>query len=84
MPRKIGDVEWHHGHCADVLMGDYGIRKELRREVCREIDKIYMQRTMIHCTIIASVRGWEPDPVTDELKKYLSEHQRHPPKNHRA
>lgn len=77
------EVELIHGDCADVLMLDYGIPTELRIEVCEHIAKIWAQNTMVHCLIIASIRGWQPQTSTRSLENFLREHQSHPPKNHR-
>ncbi len=74
-------VEEAHGHCADLLMGDYGIPKEFRSEICEEIDKIWIQNTMIHCVIAWSVRGWSPSPATNSLKALLEKLKTHPPLN---
>lgn len=79
MPR---DLEKTHGHCADVLMDDYGIPKQMRREVCGEIDHIYEQISLIHCVVIAGVRGWQTIPQTRALRAFLVQHQTHPPKHH--
>jgi len=74
-------IEQDHGHCADVLMDDYGIRKGLRIEVCEEIARAWQQETMFHDLIIASVRGWRPRPSTEPLEAFLQKHRTHSPKN---
>lgn len=79
---KKTQVERKHSHCADLLMQDYGIPKEHRIAVCEAIDKIYEQISLIHCIIIASVRGYAPLPETDDLKRLLETLQTHPPKYH--
>ncbi|PIR84300.1 hypothetical protein COU16_01750 [Candidatus Kaiserbacteria bacterium CG10_big_fil_rev_8_21_14_0_10_47_16] len=82
--KKGTQVEWDHGHCADVLMDDYRISKEHRVVVCEEINKIYTQRSLIHCVIIASVRGFLPLLETDELKSFLETLQTRSPKNQKG
>jgi hypothetical protein len=76
-------VEKIHGHCADVLMGDYGVPKGLRVQVCKEIEKVWEQNTMIHCMIIFSVRGYLPHSCTDSLKLFLEKHKTQEPKGWR-
>lgn len=54
MPRKRKaetDVERTHEHCADELMRDFGIPKEMRVKVCDEVAKVGVQVTMIHSSI---------------------------------
>jgi hypothetical protein len=80
--KKETEVEKLHGHCADLLMDDYGIQKEFRAEICEEIQKIWKQYSMIHCLIIISVRGYQPNSATRPLERYLQNYQTHPPKNH--
>lgn len=77
------EVERTHGHCADVLMSDYGVPKGMREEVCRKIAGVWQQNTMIHCLIISSVRGYQPHPATKGLEHYLRRHGTHEPKNHK-
>ncbi len=88
MPRKARreetEVESQHGHCADVLMSDFGIPKEMRIQVCEEIAKVYKQCTMIHCIIIASVRGFQPHGATRMLEGFLGEHSTHEQCNSKA
>ncbi len=85
MPRKDEtEVERYHGHCADMLMDDYGIPKSVRIEVCEEIAKVWVQSTMIHSLIIWSVRGYQPHSATNGLKNFLQQHAGYPePKNHK-
>ena len=80
--RKETKVESDHGHCADVLMSDYGIPRKFRVQTCKEIAKVWKQFTMIHCLIINSVRGWQPNSATRGLEYFLVQHQTHEPKNH--
>ena len=80
---KDTKLEKIHGHCADVLIEDYGVPYEHRPLICEEIDKIYLQISLIHCLIIASVRGWRPVPATDDLKALLERVKGHKPKNHK-
>lgn len=77
------EVERTHGHCADVLMSDYGIPKEMREEVCEKIAQVWRQNTMIHSLIISSVRGYQPHPATRALGYYLRQHGTHEPKHHK-
>ena len=87
MPRgkkvELSQVEKDHGHCAGVLMSDYGIPKSMHKEVCEEIAKLWKQGSMIHCVIISSIRGWQPRSGTNGLKYFLAERQGHSPKNHK-
>ena len=80
---KKTEAERTHGHCADVLMKDYGIPKELRASVCEEIAKVWVQNTMVHCLIITSVRGWQPSNATRGLQYFLMGNQTHSPLNHK-
>ena len=70
-----------HSHCADVLMDDYGIAANHRVAVCKEIDKIYTQISLIHAVIIAGVQGWAQVPETADLEAYLETLKTHTPKN---
>ena len=86
MPRQKRvetEVERAHGHCAQVLMSDYGIPKSMHQEVCEEIAKLWKQGSMIHCVIITSIRGWQPVSGTNGLKYFLEQHQGYSPKNHK-
>lgn len=83
MPKRRveSDVERTHGHCADVFLEDFGIPKEMRKEVCEEVAKVWQQVTMIHCMIIMSVRGFQPHPATRSLEIFLKRHATRPQKN---
>lgn len=84
MPRKKKtetEDERVHGHCADVLMNDFGIPKEMRAEVSTEVAKVWKQNTMIHCLIISSIRGFQPHGATRGLETFLRRHARHEPKH---
>ena len=86
MPRKRRvetEVEKTHGHCADLLMSDYRIPKDRRVQVCEQVAMIWRQNTMIHCLIIASVRGYQPHPATRGLSHFLDQHATQQPKNHK-
>lgn len=73
--RKVEtEVERAHGHCADELMKDFGIPKEMREKVCEEVAKVWKQVAMIHCTIIWSVRGYQPHAATHGLEHFLHTH----------
>lgn len=77
MPRKRreeSEVERAHGHCADLLMSDFCIPKQMRKEVCEEVARVWKQNTMIHCLIIASVRGFQPHSATRGLQYFLEKH----------
>lgn len=74
-------VERTHGHCADELMRDFGIPKEMRVQVCEEVAKVWVQVTMIHSSIIWSVRGYQPHGATRGLENFLSRHATHEQKN---
>lgn len=80
--RKVEtEAERTHGHCADVLMGDFGIPKDMRDAVCQEVGKVWKQNTMIHCLIISSVRGFQPHAATRGLEYFLQEHATHEQKH---
>ena len=68
------DAERTHGHCADVLMSDFGIPKDMRDAVSQEVGKVWKQNTMIHCLIISSVRGYQPNAATNGLEHFLRMH----------
>ncbi len=74
-------LQARHGHCADVLMTDFGVPKDMRERICEEIDKIYVQVSMVHCMIIWSVRGFQPNAVTHSLEQILSAHATHEQRN---
>jgi hypothetical protein len=76
-------VERTHGHCADELMKDYGLPKNLHVQVCEQIAGVWKQNTMIHSLIIWSVRGYQPHAATRGLEVFLREHATHEPKNHK-
>ena len=84
--RRETEVERAHGHCADVLMNDFGIPKAMRKKVCENVAKVWKQNTMIHCLIIASVRCYQPHAATRKLESFLRKHatreQKH--RNHAA
>lgn len=82
-PRKKVEtqVERTHGHCADELMKDFGIPKEMREQVCEEVAKVWVQVTMIHSSIIWSVRGYQPHSATRGLEIFLNRHATHEQKN---
>lgn len=71
------EAERDHGHCADLLMSDFGIPKTMRKEVCEEVAKVWKQNTMIHCLIISSVRGFQPHGATRGLEHFLHRHATH-------
>jgi len=81
--KKASVVEERHGHCADLLMSDYGIPNRFRSKICKEIDKIYEHDNMVHCQIIWSVRGFEPRQSTRFVEGLLNHLRTHPPKNHK-
>lgn len=84
MPRKkrgLSKNEQTHGHCADVLIADFGVPKKLRPQICDEIAKVWVQGSLIHCVIILSVRGFDPHGATRSLELFLEEHKTHPQKN---
>jgi hypothetical protein len=81
--RKQSEVERVHGHCADELMKDYSIPREMRAKVCEEIAKVWKQTVMIHSTIIWSVRGYQPHSATRGLEVFLQRHARSSSKNHK-
>jgi len=67
-------AERTHGHCADVLMSDFGIPKDMRDEVCQQIGRVWVQNTMIHCLIISSIRNYQPHAATRGLEAFLQRH----------
>ncbi len=75
--RVVSEVERHHGHCADLLMSDFGIPNKMRIQVCEEIAKVWTQVTLIHCMIIWSVRGFQPLAATRSLELFLHQHKTH-------
>ena len=81
MEREETKIEQDHGHCADVLMSDYGIPVGLRVELCHEISKVWKWDLMFHDLIIAGVRGYYRTNTVAPLKRYLEAHQTHHPKN---
>jgi hypothetical protein len=84
MAKGESEVERDHGHCADVLMSDYGIPRHMRKRVCEEVAKVWKHDIMFHDIIAASVRGWQPNPATATLESFLRQHATHEPKNHKG
>ena len=82
MTRKVETQnERFHGDCADELMRDFGVPKEMREQVCEEVAKVWKQVTMVHCLIIASVRNYQPHTATRGLEIYLAQHATHEQKH---
>lgn len=86
MARKKAETnnERIHGHCADELMKDFGIPKTMRAEVCDEVAKVWTQVTMIHSSIIWSVRGYQPHAATRGLESFLRQHATHEQQNRKG
>lgn len=84
--QKESEIEQAHGHCADVFIADFGIPKGMRKHICDEIAKVWKQNTMIHCVIIASIRGYQPRAATRGLQMFLERHatreQKHKKREH--
>ena len=76
-------IEKNHGHCADVLMSDYGIPRKRRVELCHKIAEVWVEDTMFHDLVIASVRGYYPNRNIGPLVGYLETYKTHEPKNHK-
>jgi len=55
---------------ATILMDDFGVPEF---EIKNVVPLVQAARSagLIHCRIVASVRGFDPNPLTDNLKHYL-------------
>lgn len=68
------ELEEKHGHCADVLMSDFGIPHEGRLTVLEGINLLYLNPGYIHCQIIHAIRGFGfRNAKSDAFKSVLSE-----------
>ena len=52
------ELEEKHGHCAHVLMEDFGIPQDFRLQVLEGIDALYQNPGYIHCQILLAIRGF--------------------------
>ncbi|MDO8564411.1 MAG: hypothetical protein Q7R88_00250 [bacterium] len=74
MPTKRARHDLHI-HCARLLMGDFGVRKDrhLEDEAVRLIADIYDSQRMAHSLIVLSIRGFRQVKATQFLERFLQD-----------
>lgn len=73
--------ELNHKACVDLLMNEYGVKKEHRPAILTEVLRIWHPERMPHFVIIRSIRGFMPVGVTHSLEMLLEQHKTHEPKH---
>lgn len=71
----------NHKACVDLLMNEYGVRKEHRAEILNEVMRIWHAVSMPHFVIIRSIRGFAPMAQTRTLEGLLERRKTHEPKH---